>query len=469
MASAEGKEKDEEIGLHPPSLVPATLHDNDYELNTITSTTDGSTRPLATEHDGRAGLSQGHVTEWSGKPLGPSSVSFGQSTSSGTIMPSRAFTWRTTLSTSTLLLVLGVVGALPRSLLLLYLKVFVPTVPLPAGLYEFRQMWAPCTHEDEFWTNHSPGGLFWRVIIGSDHFFIIFGQAGAMMAFHWTILPVSFHTRPGKIIVFLAVVLTFMASVAVFSGIVVVLNNPRNNSLTTIDDALDWKENPLYIAVWNMAVPIQLILYSAGVAYTFIFPISVPQAAVVSRSNVISAARYGVMLLFTTIFSISMTTLQIHMAVQGLTGGDRAWTLIIAQIISKVLTGGLRTLHFTHHKNANYSVSMCIFVVHASTSLASRKLLLSFYEGDLLIVLLISIVFSLIEMLAQLTIGALQLVKMGTSLHESKLNCLTLSSLVDLQAIIESRITAFVYYLYADQVHASAYAHARVQACKVIS
>ena len=463
MASAEGEDRDEEIGLTPPILVTATLtsgprvapllHEDSTSSGTGSSGKIGLTPPILVT-----------TTLTSGPRVAP--LLHEDSTSSGT---GSSGTWRNSMSTLTLLLALGVVGALPRSLVLLCLKLWVPTVSLPAGLDQFRQMWAPCTDENGFWTNHSPDGLFFRVLVGSDHFFILFGLAGLVMAFHWTILPLSIHSRPGKVLAILTAVLTSMASVGVFTSIVVTLNNPRNNSLAYIDDDRDWRETQLYSFFYSMAVLINLILYSAGVAYTSIFPVSVGQSLVTSRSNVRSASCYGVMLLLTMLFSISMRTLTVHRVVTSQVGWDSAWGLMLPLIISKVFNGALRNLNFTHHRNANLSVSMCSFVVSASTSLASRHLLLSIHEGNLLMVLLMSTAFSLLEMLTQLIIGALHLIKMGTFLQQTKINCLTLDSLVSSHERMERTLNMIFYYLHADQVLARAYAHACVQSCKLIS
>ena len=190
---------------------------------------------------------------------------------------------------------------------------------------------------------------------------------------------------------------------------------------------------------------------------------------VTSRSNVRSASCYGVMLLFTVLFSISMRTLTVHRVVTSQVGWDSAWGLMLPLIISKVFNGALRNLNFTHHRNANLSVSMCSFVVSASTSLASRNVLLSIHEGNLLMVLLMSTAFSLLEMLTQLIIGALHLIKMGTFLQQTKINCLTLDSLVSSHERMERTLNMIFYYLHADQVLARAYAHACVQSCKLIS
>ena len=80
-----------------------------------------------------------------------------------------------------------------------------------------------------------------------------------------------------------------------------------------------------------------------------------------------------------------------------------------------------------------------------------------------------STAFSLLEMLTQLIIGALHLIKMGTFLQQTKINCLTLDSLVSSHERMERTLNMIFYYLHADQVLARAYAHACVQSCKLIS
>ena len=65
----------------------------------------------------------------------------------------------------------AVCGSLPRAITLAISRTF-PSVDVVEGVNNFKNLWAPC-HENDY-PGTSPGGLFHKYIIISDHFWTYF-------------------------------------------------------------------------------------------------------------------------------------------------------------------------------------------------------------------------------------------------------------------------------------------------------